>query len=108
MSTKPGSPYRRRIPRADRRVMLALLSGAGNLSGYPLARAAQVGYGKAYVILIRLERAGWVQGEWEPPDPLPDDRPRRRYYRLTDTGREHAMAVLGLTRGRAEHGTARS
>ena len=31
--------YRRRVPRSDRRVMLALLSGAANLSGYPLDRA---------------------------------------------------------------------
>jgi DNA-binding PadR family transcriptional regulator len=87
------APYRRRVPRSDRRVMLALLSGAGNLSGYPLACAAQVGYGRVYVILARLERSGWVGGEWGTPDAKGN---RRRFYRLTPGGRSQALAVLGL------------
>lgn len=95
---RPG-PYRRRVPRSDRRVMLALLSGAANLSGYPLARAAQVGYGRVYVILARLENAGWVTGEWGTPDA---EGKRRRFYRLTGGGRAQAMTVLGLAGDRAE------
>jgi DNA-binding PadR family transcriptional regulator len=87
--------YRRRVPRSDRRVMLALLSGAANLSGYPLARAAQVGYGRVYVILDRLENAGWAAGEWGPGA----EGKRRRFYRLTADGRTRAMTILGLVDG---------
>jgi PadR family transcriptional regulator PadR len=96
-----GVPYpaRRRwsrVPRSDRRVLLALLSGAANLSGYPLARTAQVRYGRVYVILDRLENAGWVTGQWGPGEV---DK-RRRFYRLTDDGRPRAMATLGLEEDR--------
>jgi DNA-binding PadR family transcriptional regulator len=94
-------PYRRRVPRSDRRVMLALLSGAANLSGYPLARATQVGYGRVYVILGRLERSGWVSSEWGAPDAKGN---RRRFYRLTPGGRSQALAVLGLAEDRTEAG----
>jgi PadR family transcriptional regulator len=36
-----------------------------------------------YPLLYRLERRGWVKGEWEPSGGR-----RRRFYRLTPTGRK--------------------
>ncbi len=36
-----------------------------------------------YPLLYRLERRGWVKGEWEPTGGR-----RRRFYRLTATGRK--------------------
>ena len=36
-----------------------------------------------YPLLYRFERRGWVKGEWEPAGGR-----RRRYYRLTHTGRK--------------------
>ena len=41
--------------------------------------------GTLYPILGRLERAGWIVGEWEK---TPEDlgRPRRKYYRMTAQG----------------------
>ena len=36
-----------------------------------------------YPLLYRLERRGWVKGEWEPAGGR-----RRRFYRLTQTGRK--------------------
>jgi PadR family transcriptional regulator, regulatory protein PadR len=36
-----------------------------------------------YPLLYRLERRGWVKGEWEPAGGR-----RRRYYRLTSGGRK--------------------
>ena len=36
-----------------------------------------------YPLLYRLERRGWVKGEWEPAGGR-----RRRYYRLTGGGRK--------------------
>jgi PadR family transcriptional regulator len=71
-----------------------LLSGAPELGGYTIARAAMTGYGRVYIILRRLERLGWVESDWESPEPL--NRPRRRFYRLTAGGRSQALAALGL------------
>lgn len=36
-----------------------------------------------YPLLYRLERRGWIKGEWEPAGGR-----RRRYYRLTPAGRK--------------------
>jgi len=36
-----------------------------------------------YPLLYRLERRGWVKGEWEPAGGR-----RRRFYRLTGSGRK--------------------
>lgn len=100
IKTTPERPYGRvRVPRSHRRVMLVLLTGAQGLSGYPIGRAAMVGSGSVYLILARLERLGWVSSEWETPNPLPDGHGRRRFYRLTDEGRRHALEVLGLGEG---------
>lgn len=79
--------------RKDRRVLLALLTDAPNLSGYPLSKVAQVGSGAVYISLARLERQGWVTSDWETRS---DELPRRRLYRLTGTGRKQAMAALKL------------
>lgn len=83
--------------RRTKRVLLVLLTGAGKLSSYPIARAAQVSGGHVYVILARLEREGWVASAWE-------DRPvnpaqRRRFYQLTRVGRAQALTLLGLENG---------
>src|SRR5690242_311965 len=42
-----------------------------------------------YRVLDRLEDAGWITGSWESLPPR-QDRPRRRYYRLTADGVEAA------------------
>lgn len=59
----PEKSKPRKRSRGECRVLLALMTGATNLSGYPLAKAAQVGFGAVYVILGRLERAGLVDGK---------------------------------------------
>jgi PadR family transcriptional regulator, regulatory protein PadR len=94
------TPYgRRHVPRSHRRVMLVLLSGARELSGYPISRAAMVGSGTVYIILARLEQLGWVASEWQDPNPLPPGWGRRRFYRLTPFGRERVLDLLGLKDG---------
>jgi DNA-binding PadR family transcriptional regulator len=82
-----------RMGRASRRVLLTLLSGATNLSGFPIGRAAQVGYGHVYIVLARLEHEEWVTSDWGEPNKYGD---RRRFYRLTPYGRVRALKVLGL------------
>ena len=84
---------RHRIPRSHRRVMLVLLTGAGRLSGYPICRAAMTGPGTVYPVLERMEKRGWVVGEWEERS---DGHPRRRFYRLTPAGRNNILELLGL------------
>jgi PadR family transcriptional regulator PadR len=48
----------------------------------------QTGYGSGtvYPALDRMMKAGIVADRWE--DPAPADRPKRRYYELTATGRQ--------------------
>ncbi len=52
-------------------------------SGWPLMRATRLSGGAVYTALARLEAAGMVTSEWEV---RADDRPRRRFYRITDQG----------------------
>jgi len=53
--------------------------------GLDLMKATDMASGTLYPILARLRAAGWVQAEWEQPDP-DASRPARRYYRLTPEG----------------------
>lgn len=82
-----------RLTRKNRRVLLVLLSGATNLSGYPICQAAMTGSGTVYYLLWRLEDAGWVTSE---EGPVFNGDMRRRFYRLTPAGRSEAYALLGL------------
>jgi DNA-binding PadR family transcriptional regulator len=91
------APYRAGyVPGPERRILLVLLTGAEELSGFPACRAAQSGPGVFYPLTRRLESAGWVISEWE-PNPKPDQAGRRRYYQLTINGQQQVRALLGLT-----------
>lgn len=79
--------------RAERRILVALLSDATNLSLYVLARTAQVWAPLVTRLLDRLEDNGYVTGRWED-----GPAPRRRFYRLTEPGRSWAHEQLGLDR----------
>jgi len=73
-------------------ILLALADGARH--GYRItqdvedetAGAIRLGPGTLYGALKRLVEAGWVEETDRRPDPDLDDE-RRRYYRLTTTGR---------------------
>jgi len=55
---------------------------------YGLQRMQDTGLasGTLYPILVRLERAGWVESHWEDIDPVAEGRPSRRYFRLRPSG----------------------
>lgn len=55
---------------------------------YGLEIAAHTGLlpGTTYPILVRLERADWVTSRWETINPHDEQRPRRRYYKMTPRG----------------------
>jgi DNA-binding PadR family transcriptional regulator len=69
------------------KVLAALLADPGaERYGLQLMQQAGLPSGTLYPILVRLERAGWVQSRWEQIDPAAEGRPIRRYYRLTAEG----------------------
>lgn len=70
-------------------VMDALIQSPG-LAGADLMRATKLKSGSLYPILRRLEEAGWITGNWEEIDPREAGRPRRRFYKVTATGRRNA------------------
>jgi len=73
------------------------------LSGADIARATRMLSGTLYPILLRLEKAGWLESEWEDLDPSEAGRPRKRLYRLTGTGYKKtskAFADLAMPEGR--------
>jgi PadR family transcriptional regulator len=53
--------------------------------GLKLCNQTGHGTGTVYPALDKLMKAGWITDRWE--EPQPPDRPRRRYYSLTDDGR---------------------
>lgn len=62
--------------------------------GLEIADATGLQSGTLYPILMRLERHGWVEGQWENIDPSRQGRPPRRYYRLTGVGQAAATDAL--------------
>ena len=57
---------------------LMLENPAGGLSGADISGRAKIGSGTLYPVLQRMERAGWLESEWEEVDPREAGRPRRR------------------------------
>jgi PadR family transcriptional regulator PadR len=83
-----------RLSVATLKVLGAFLSAPGrDLSGADLARHAGIGPGTLYPLLQRLERAGWLDSRWEIENPSELGRPRRRYYRITGLGVQHARSA---------------
>lgn len=85
--------------RPMRRVLLALLTDATNLTGLTIAQLTGLSSGQVYVCLDQLDLAGWITGTWENTPPS-----RRRFYQLTQPGREHAYNLLGLDQPEARRG----
>src|SRR5262245_1457621 len=66
--------------------------------GLDLVHETGLASGTLYPILLRLERAGWVEPRWEDIDPVAEGRPSRRYYRLTPRGIADARHEVALLR----------
>lgn len=62
--------------------------------GLELIRETGLPSGTLYPILVRLQRAGWIDARWEDIDPVVEGRPARRYYRLTPDGATAARDEL--------------
>ena len=62
--------------------------------GLEICAAAGLASGTIHPILARFEGIGWLESHFEDIDPREAARPRRRYYRLTPDGIEHARNAL--------------
>ena len=62
--------------------------------GYELMTAAELTSSELYPLLAKLERARWIEGRWEPTDPLSVRKNPRRYYRLTANGYHAAQCAF--------------
>lgn len=74
-------------------VLLAILHG--HRYGFDVMDATGLPDGTVYPILRRLERRGVLEGVWEDEAVArAEQRPARRYYRLTPVGEEAMGEVL--------------
>jgi PadR family transcriptional regulator PadR len=74
-------------------VFISALGSGSDLHGWAIMKAARRSGPTVYGVLDRLEDMGWITGEWE--DRNPDlSKPRRRFYRITPTGRIGATELL--------------
>ncbi|MFE3202229.1 PadR family transcriptional regulator [Embleya sp. NPDC059237] len=60
--------------------------------GFSICRDADLGSGTVYPILDRLLKVRWIES-WEETTAHPG-RPPRRYYALTNVGRQQARAAM--------------
>lgn len=62
--------------------------------GYQLSKQSGVRPGALYPVLDRMLGAGWLTDGWEDVPDRPRQRPARRYYEVTETGRAALSELL--------------
>ena len=72
-------------------VLEVLRAHPGQVYGLEVATKTGLMTGTVYPILSRLERAGWVKGEWDTADTR---GPRKRFYELTPPARVEVAELL--------------
>jgi DNA-binding PadR family transcriptional regulator len=95
--------------RASKQTLALLAALAGKPSewhyGYALSRETKLMSGTLYPILMRLEERGWLETQWEMPEPSTEKRgghPPRHMYRLTANGRAAALEALSAARSKTK------
>jgi PadR family transcriptional regulator, regulatory protein PadR len=84
-----------RLSHQTLKVMKAFLERPQDrLAGSDIWKQTGVFTGTLYPILLRLERAGWLESQWELLEPSELSRPRKRLYRLTGLGYNKVRAAL--------------
>jgi DNA-binding PadR family transcriptional regulator len=63
-------------------------------SGAEISKITRLGSGTLYPLLQRLEIAKWIEGDWENVEPSEVGRPKRRLYKLTQSGQVAATKEL--------------
>jgi len=64
------------------------------LCGAELMKLTGLSSGTLYPVLLRFERYGLLNGEWEEAHPSELQRPRRRQYRITRSGTQLTAIAL--------------
>ena len=84
------------------RAVLDVFLAATDADHYGLAigSATRLPSGTIHPILARLEGLDWLSSRWEDVDPTDAGRPRRRLYRLTESGRTQARAAVSAAEAR--------
>jgi len=83
------------MTRTTQAVLRVLLDDpAARRFGLEIGAVTGLPSGTIHPILARLENLGWVQSGWEEIDPSATDRPRRRYYRVSEDGLTAARLAL--------------
>ena len=68
--------------------------------GFDIMDVTGLPSGTVYPALRRLEQAGLVRSKWEDEDAArKEQRPARKYYELTNSGRETLSEAVGRYRG---------
>jgi len=81
----------------------------GHRFGFDVMDATGLPSGTVYPALRRLEANGFVSSDWEPDaEARKANRPRRRYYQLTKSGREQLTEAAARYRAVAKLFTRRS
>ena len=57
-----------------------------SFAGYSLSKTLGIPSGTLYPLLVKLEKAGLLDSQWENGDPQELGRPRRRYYTINGQG----------------------
>jgi PadR family transcriptional regulator, regulatory protein PadR len=84
-----------RLSHQTLRVLKVFLDGPkAGLAGSDIWRELGLFTGTVYPILLRLEGANWLRGDWEKLPANELGRPRKRIYKLTPTGYNKARAAL--------------
>lgn len=85
------------------KVLVALDRDGGERYGLDLAREIEVGTATLYTALERMEIAGLVERRFEeaPLDGGRQQRPVRRFYKLTAAGTKHAAEAATVLRREA-------
>jgi PadR family transcriptional regulator, regulatory protein PadR len=78
----------------------ALMDGEEELHGWAIMKTTKRTGPTVYGVLDRLEEAGWITGHWE-EQPPEANKPRRRFYQLTPTGRTAVRDLLAERRPKA-------
>jgi PadR family transcriptional regulator PadR len=81
-------------------ILDAVISAPSDSPAWGLMICEATGHGPSsiYPALDRMLKAGWIEDEWE--EPQPEDRPRRRFYTVTGAGREAYREAATARAGR--------
>lgn len=76
--------------------------------GYEMSKTSGVRSGAIYPMLNRMIDKGWITCGWEDPaTSLDEGRPARRYFGVTETGKDELKDLLRTATGDARFGSLR-